>query len=90
MPDTPEDSQISRVVVERQLITAEELDERKQIVDQRPAEPFRKGGNGVTLQDPEYEKHMFQSVADIDCHSRVHLCHAVCCRLLLALTREPS
>ena len=30
----------------------------------------------------------FESVADIDCHNRVHLCRAACCRLPFALSKQ--
>jgi len=73
---------------EKGLITVEELDERKRAVGQRLAEQFRQNGNGVMLQDPEYDKYTFRDGAEIDCENRVHLCKAACCRLPFALSRQ--
>lgn len=73
---------------ERGLITIEELDERKRVVGQRLAEQFRQTGNGVMLQDPEYDKYTFKGEVQIDCESRLHLCKAACCRLPFALSKQ--
>jgi hypothetical protein len=71
---------------EKGLLSIEELDERKRMVGQRLAEQFRQNGNGVMLQDPEYDKYTFEQEVEIDCADRVHLCHAACCRLPFALS----
>jgi Fe-S-cluster containining protein len=73
---------------EKGFITTEELDERKRVVGERLVEQYRKNGNGVVLQDPEYDKYTFKDGVEIDCASRVHLCHAVCCRLPFALSKQ--
>jgi len=73
---------------EKGLITVEELDDRRRVVGQRLAEQFRQNGNGVMLQDPEYDKYSFREEVEIDCASRVHLCQAVCCRLPFALSKQ--
>lgn len=73
---------------EKGLIDIEELDERKRVVGKRLAEQFCKNGNGVVLQDPEYDKYIFQDGVEIDCQNRVHLCKAVCCRLPFALSKQ--
>ena len=73
---------------EKGLITVEELDERKRAVGQRLVEQFRRKGNGVMLQDPEYDKYSFEQEVEIDCDSRVHLCRAACCRLPFALSKQ--
>lgn len=73
---------------EKGVVTVDELDERKRVVGQRLAEELRRNGNGVMLQDPEYEKYSFRQSAEIDCESRVHLCKAACCRLPFALSKQ--
>ncbi|MDQ3855477.1 MAG: YkgJ family cysteine cluster protein, partial [Chloroflexota bacterium] len=73
---------------ERGLISIEELDERKRAVGQRLARQLKDTGMGVMLQDPEYDKYAFDEEAEIDCPSRVHLCHAACCRLPFALSKQ--
>jgi hypothetical protein len=76
------------ILEDKGLITIEELDERKKIVGNRLTKQFRQNGNGVMLQDPEYDKYTFQSGAAIDCENRVHLCKAACCRLPFALSKQ--
>lgn len=73
---------------EKGLLTVEELDQRKRVVGQRLAEQFRVNGNGVMLQDPEYDKYAFDQEVGIDCADRVHECRAACCRLPFALSRQ--
>ncbi len=73
---------------ERGVISIEELDERKRGVGQRLARQLKDAGVGVMLQDPEYDKYAFNQEVEIDCPSRVHLCHAACCRLPFALSRQ--
>ncbi len=73
---------------EQGLITIEELDERKQMVGKRLAAQLSEQGQGVMLQNPEYDKYTFQGEAKIDCANRIHLCHAACCRLPFALSKQ--
>ena len=73
---------------EKGLLTLEELDTRKRLVGQRLAQQLSAQGLGVMLQDPEYDKYTFQGGAQIDCENRVHLCHAACCRLPFALSKQ--
>ena len=68
--------------------TIDELDERQAAVTQRLAEQLRREGSGAVFQDPEYDKYAFDYTAKIDCASRVHLCHAACCRLPFALSHQ--
>ena len=73
---------------EKGILTIEELDERKHIVGQRLVEQFKRDGNGVMLQDPEYDKYYFDQQVTLDCGDRVSLCHAACCRLPFALSKQ--
>jgi hypothetical protein len=73
---------------EKGLITIDELDERKQAVGQRLVEKFRKNGNGVMLQEPEYDKYRFEHEVEIDCNSRIKICKAACCRIPFALSKQ--
>ena len=76
------------LLVEKGLLTVEELDERKRQVAERLAEKFRDNGMGVIRQEPEYDKYTFGDGVKIDCENRIHLCHAACCRLQFALSRQ--
>ncbi|MEJ2365900.1 MAG: YkgJ family cysteine cluster protein [Deltaproteobacteria bacterium] len=73
---------------EKGLLSIEELDKRKLEVGKRLAEQFRKSGNGVMLQDPEYDKYSFQQEVGMDCHKRLHLCRGSCCRIPFALSKQ--
>lgn len=73
---------------EKGLITIEELDARKLEVEQRLIKKNREQGIGVLLQDPEYDKYIFETEAKVDCENRLHLCKAACCRLPFALSKQ--
>ncbi len=73
---------------EKGILTVEELDERKRIVGQRLVEQFKRDGNGVMLQDPDYDKYHFDQQVTLDCGERVALCRAACCRLPFALSKQ--
>jgi len=73
---------------ERGVISIEELDERKRVVAQRLAAQLQQTGPGVMVQDPEYDKYAFTSEVEIDCAGRVEFCHAACCRLPFALSKQ--
>src|SRR5215472_12078693 len=73
---------------EKGLITIQELDQRKKAVGERLAAQLKEKGLGVMLQDPEEDKYSFQGEVKIDCGSRLHLCHAACCRLRFALSKQ--
>ena len=73
---------------EKGLISIDELDERKRAVGQRLMEQLREKGTGVVFQDPEHDKYAFDNQVDIDCASHIPLCHATCCRLPFALSKQ--
>ena len=58
------------------------------MVAQRLTEQLRREGNGAMFQDPEYDKYNFEHAAEFDCAGRVQLCHATCCRLPFALSKQ--
>ncbi len=76
------------LLIEKGLLTEDELNQRKQAVAQRLAEKFRHKGMGVVRQDPEEDKYSFARGVTIDCESRLHLCKAACCKLPFALSRQ--
>jgi len=73
---------------EQGLISVEELDKRKKEVGERLVAQLEEKGLGVMLQDPDEDKYTFKGEAHIDCENRIHLCHATCCRLRFALSRQ--
>ena len=76
------------LLAEKGIITIEELDERKKTIAARLGEKYRELGMGVVRSEPDADKYAFEGGAEIDCENRVHLCHAACCRLQFALTRQ--
>jgi hypothetical protein len=73
---------------EKGLISVEELDERKKIVAERLIVQLKEKGLGVMLQEEEEDKYGFKGEARIDCENRVQFCHAACCRLRFALSKQ--
>jgi hypothetical protein len=73
---------------ERGLISVDDLDQRKNIVANRLIEKNREKGLGVVIQDPELDKYAFDDVATINCTDRIEYCHAACCKLPFALSRQ--
>jgi hypothetical protein len=76
------------LLTERGVVSIDELDERKDTVADRLADKLAQSGNGVLVQDPEHDKYTFEGSVEIDCDSRLHLCHAACCKLPFALSRQ--
>ncbi|MET0647219.1 MAG: YkgJ family cysteine cluster protein [Pyrinomonadaceae bacterium] len=74
------------LLMERGVISVEELDERKKQVGQRLAEKFTEKGMGVALTSDEQDKYAYEGGGDIDCGNRIALCRGACCRLSFALT----
>jgi hypothetical protein len=75
-------------LVDEGLVDRVALEARKERLLARMGVEFVKGGMGVVLQDPEQDKYAFAAGVEIDCENRVHLCHAACCRLPFALSRQ--
>jgi Fe-S-cluster containining protein len=74
------------LLMERGLISVEELDARKREVGERLVEKYMEKGMGVALTKNEEDKYAYQSEVEIDCASRIHLCRQACCRLRFALS----
>lgn len=74
------------LLMERGVISVEELDERKRQVGQRLSEKFAEKGMGVALTSDEQDKYAYEGGVEIDCGSRLALCRGACCRLTFALT----
>jgi Fe-S-cluster containining protein len=70
------------------LLDLAELDEHKKQAATNLVEKFTERGMGVVYQKPEYDKYQFEGAVTIDCESRLHLCHAACCKLRFALSKQ--
>jgi Fe-S-cluster containining protein len=76
------------VLTEKDVLTIEELDARKDRIADRVEKRFLSKGMGVVLQEPEQDKYAFEAEAHVDCENRVHLCKAACCRMIFPLSRQ--
>jgi len=74
------------LLVERGVVTVEELDERKRKHGQKILEKFNQTGVGVALMKDEQDKYGCANNVRIDCDARLPLCRAACCRLSFALS----
>jgi len=76
------------LLLEKGLLTIEELDDRKRQVAERLVKRFVDSGLGLMYQDPEFDKYTFDKEADVDCESRLETCKAVCCKFPFALSKQ--
>jgi putative zinc- or iron-chelating protein len=74
------------LLVERGVVTVEELDERKRKHGQKILDKFNQTGVGVALMKDDQDKYACTSGVAIDCDARMPLCRAACCRLSFALS----
>jgi hypothetical protein len=72
------------LLMERGLISVEELDQRKRAVGARLVEKFAEKGMGVALTDDEKDKYAYDGAVQIDCENRLSLCRGA--RSFVALT----
>ena len=74
---------------EKGLITFDELNDRQKVVNKRLVKKFEDQGLGViAVQEFKQDKYAYNEQVQIDCAGRVSICHAACCRLDLALSRQ--
>jgi Fe-S-cluster containining protein len=76
------------LLVERGLLTLEEVDARKRQVAPRILERFERHDPGVATQSSPHDKYHAPAEAIIDCASRVLLCKAVCCKMVFPLSQQ--
>jgi hypothetical protein len=73
---------------EKGLLEVEQLDERKKEAASNLIAKFSERGMGVVYQKPEQDKYSFEGGAKIDCENRLSQCHAACCKLPFALSKQ--
>jgi hypothetical protein len=79
---------LMELLMERGIITVQELDERKRAMGERLLAKFNEKGMGVALMKSEADKYAYESTVRIDCENRILQCRAACCRLNFALTQQ--
>jgi Putative zinc- or iron-chelating domain len=77
-----------QLLIEKGVLTQEELDERKRKMGQSLLEKFNRAGMGVEIQESKIDKYEFEGGPQIDCENRLHLCKAACCRLRFPLSQQ--
>jgi len=76
------------LLVEKEVLTIEELNERKKQVAERLVKKFVESGIGLIYQDPEFDKYTFEQETHVDCLERLPVCKAICCKFPFALSRQ--
>src|SRR5262245_44961546 len=76
------------LVVERGIISVEEIDARKKQVAPRLLKRFEAHDPGVATQDSAHDKYETAREVQIDCASRLHLCKAACCKMVFPLSQQ--
>jgi hypothetical protein len=79
---------LMELLMERGIITVEELDERKRAMGERLLAKFTEKGMGVALMKTDGDKYAYQPTVWIDCENRIPQCRAACCRLSFALSQQ--
>jgi prolipoprotein diacylglyceryltransferase/Fe-S-cluster containining protein len=73
---------------ERGLLDAAALEKKKAEIAEAISRDFAAKGLGVQLQQSDISKYDVVGGPPIDCASRIHLCHAACCKMHFALSGE--
>ncbi len=76
------------LLIEKGLLTEEELNERKRTMGQRLVEKFNEAGMTVAIQESQIDKYKYQDGPQIDCENRISQCKAACCRLRFPLSSQ--
>jgi len=73
---------------EKELISIEELDKRKNQIAERLVRKFVDSGIELLYQDSDDDKYTFGHEADVDCLKRLSTCKAICCKFPFALSKQ--
>lgn len=76
------------LLIDRGVLDASDVEAKRDEVRAALRAEFVEKGMSVAIQDATQSKYAFEGGAEIDCAARVHLCHAACCRLSFALSKE--
>lgn len=76
------------LLIEKGLLTEDELNDRKRQVGARLVEKFNNDGMTVAIQDTKVDKYEFKDGPVIDCENRIPLCKAACCRMRFPLSPQ--
>jgi hypothetical protein len=78
---------LAELLVSKGIIGMDELSHRQHQVQERLQSAYRESGLTVQISSEVTDKYAV-TPADIDCHARLPLCQAACCRLRFPLTPQ--
>jgi len=70
------------------LISRDELDQYKKAVKEQLNASFKEAQIGVRVRRDEINKYDLSTAVNVDCASRIHLCHGACCSFEYPLTMQ--
>ena len=73
---------------EKGILSVAEVDENKKKVAERLVRKFEESRIGLLYQNPEEDKYSFDKNPNIDCHSCLPNCKAICCKIPFALSQQ--
>jgi hypothetical protein len=76
------------LLVERGLLSIEEIDARKKQVAPRLLKRFESQDEGVAIQHSAHDKYEARQEVQIDCETRLHQCKAACCKMVFPLSQQ--
>lgn len=79
---------VMELLLEKGLIDRDELAKRQHAAAETLRRQYMQRGMGVAVQEFGESKYQFSAGAHVNCENRIHLCHAACCKLPLALSKE--
>lgn len=79
---------VVELLIERGVIDRETLRARQQLASEQLKRQWFDRGMAVAMQEFGTSKYEFEGGAAIDCENRIHLCHASCCKLPFALSKQ--
>lgn len=79
---------LTETLISKGLISLHDLDRRKQTINQHMMTQMPEKWMGARMLADESDKYDAEREVVIDCHNRVHLCKAACCKLGFYLSRQ--
>jgi Fe-S-cluster containining protein len=76
------------ILAEKGLLKIAEVEERKTSVAGRLLKKFMMHDEGVALQESGHDKYEVKNTVAIDCRDHVHLCRALCCKMVFPLSQQ--
>jgi hypothetical protein len=79
---------VVELLVAEGILDADRLEDARARTAPKRQRQFHERGMAVAMQEFDESKETFEGGTEIDCAARVPLCHAACCKLPVALSKE--